>query len=94
MGFPVRRSIGEAIGSAACFVAVLTALVMIDERVRTRMTLMFSGNPSGQLNSWSERANLMVDALAQAARDQSIAHAPMLMFTLVAIVLVIFMLRT
>ena len=33
-------------------------------------------------------------AIALAARDQSIDHAPMLVFTAVAILLVIFMVRT
>lgn len=94
MAFTVRRTLGEALGSIACFVAVLTALVMIDDRVRERMSLLLSGTPSDQMNSWADRANLTVDAVVQAVHDQSIAHAPMLIFTVVAIVLVIFMLRT
>jgi hypothetical protein len=92
MGLPVRRTFGEALGSAFCFVAVLTALVAIDERVRDRMSLMFSDASVG--HGWSARASEIMDVVVQAAHDQSIAHAPMLIFTMVAVVLVLFMLRT
>lgn len=94
MGLTVRRTLGEAVGSAFCFVAVLVALVSIDDRVRDRMALLFSGSAATQVSSFGHRLNQVADALAQAVADQSIAHAPMLIFTMVAVVLVIFMLRT
>jgi hypothetical protein len=73
---------------------VLTALVAIDERVRYRMSLLFAEASNDRLGSWAERASALADVIAQAARDQSIAHAPLVIFSLVAVVLVIFMLRT
>jgi hypothetical protein len=73
---------------------VLTALVAIDNRVRDRMSLVFSEAASGHASSWVDRIGQVTDVLVQAAQDQSIAHAPMLVFTMVAVVLVIFMLRT
>lgn len=94
MGLTIRRSVGEAVGSACCFVAVLTALVAIDERVRGRMSLLFSDAAGDAAGSWGDRASQFADVLVQAARDQSIAHAPLVLFTMVAVVLVIFMLRT
>ena len=87
----LRRGAGEAIGSVVCFIAVLATLVAIDDRVRERITIEMS---SERLATWSERANSVVNVVLAVARDQSIAHAPLLVFSIVAVVLVLFMLRT
>lgn len=94
MGERARRSIGELAGSVVCFLAVLTALVAVDARVRERMVLLFSQASGDSVASWGDRVDGLIDAVVQAARDQSIDNAPMLIFALVAAVLVVFMLRT
>jgi hypothetical protein len=92
MGLTIRRSVGEIVGSALCFATVLGSLVAIDERVRDHFSMVFSQASAGR--GWISSGRDMADVLTQALHDQSIAHAPMLIFALVAVVLVIFMLRT
>ena len=94
MGVRPRLAIGEVAGSVFCFLAVLTALVAVDVRVRERVVLLFAEASGDSVASWSDRLNSLVDAIVQAARDQSIDNAPMLIFAIVAAVLVVFMLRT
>lgn len=87
----LTRGMGEAIASLICFICVLGALVAIDDRVRDRLSFEMS---SQQLTTWGERAGSVVNVILDVARDQSIAHAPLLVFSVVALVLVLFMLRT
>ena len=94
MGVRARRSIGELAGSVVCFLAVMTALVAVDVRVRERVVLLFSQATGDSVASWGDRVAGLVGAIVQAARDQSIDNAPMLIFAVVAAVLVVFMLRS
>lgn len=81
-------------GSAAGFLAVLGALVLVDDRVTHHVRALFSGGGSGEVQAIGNRMLMLGQALLQAARDQSIDHAPLLVFTAAAIVLVFFMVRT
>jgi hypothetical protein len=81
----------QTIASTAIFVAVLTVLVSIDERVRERFANLVSG---GDIAPWGDRASDLGQALIGAATYQSIEHAPLLVFATVGAVLVFFMLRT
>lgn len=92
-GFPSKfpRGLGEAIGSLICFLAVLGALVAADDRVRERLSLEMSREG---LATWTEHARRVGHVILDVARDQSIEHAPLLVFSVVAVVLVLFMLRT
>ena len=85
------RGIGEAIGSLLCFVGVLGALVAVDDRVRERLSLEMSREG---FDTWTERVGAVSNVILDVARDQSIEHAPLLVFSVVAVVLVLFMLRT
>ena len=82
---------GEAIGSLICAIGVLGALVAFDDRVRERLSLEMSREG---LATWGERASGVATVILAVARDQSIEHAPLLVFSVVAVVLVLFMLRT
>ena len=93
MELPARRAIAEIAGSVLCFLAVLTALVVVDVRVRERAALLFAQASGGSVASWGDRLNALVDVVVQAVRDQSINNAPLLIFAIVAAVLVAFMLR-
>ena len=85
------RGMGEAIASVMCFICILGALVAIDDRVSERLSFEMS---SQRLATWGQRAGSVVDVIVDVARNQSIEHAPLLVFSVVAVVLVLFMLRT
>jgi hypothetical protein len=88
------RGIREFIVSAACLIAVLAGLIAADSRVRDRLTAAFSTATHSGATEWTARVDAIGSAVLRAARDQSIEHAPMLIFAAVAAVLVVFMLRT
>jgi len=84
----------EWAGSIGGFLVVLTALVAVDDRVAHNVRALFHKGPGGEVAAIGDRLAVLGQVILQAARDQSIDHAPMLMFTVVAIVLVFFMVRT
>ncbi len=94
MSFFRRPVIGEAMASVISVVAVLATLVAIDGRVRDRFAALVSEASSDPIATWGQRATAFSDAVIQAARDHSIDQAPLLVFTVVAAALLIFMLRT
>jgi hypothetical protein len=80
--------------SLAGFMAVLVTLVVFDDRVARQLAIMSRHNPQREVVVMRDWLEALGSALALAVRDQSIEHAPMLVFTAVAILLVIFMVRT
>ena len=80
--------------SAICLVAVLVTLVGVDPRVQDRFSALVTQASSDRLSTWGDRADALGGAIMQAARDQSIDQAPLLVFSVVAAALLIFMLRT
>ena len=80
--------------SMAGFGAVLVTLIVLDDRVARQLAIMFRRAPERELVVMRDWLESLASAVALAARDQSIDHAPMLVFTAVAILLVIFMVRT
>jgi hypothetical protein len=85
------RDLGASI---AGYLVVLGILVAFDERVGRQLRLLFSRGPDLGGAGFGDRLGDLGHALLAAARDQSIDHAPMLVFTAVAIVLVFVMVRT
>jgi hypothetical protein len=81
-------------GSLAGFCIVLAALVAVDDRVAVQARALVNRGASSQMIAVGDRLSLLGHAILIAARDQSIDHAPMLVFTAAAIVLVFFMVRT
>lgn len=94
MALPMRRAIGDVVGSIICLGVVLAALITVDGRVRQRVSLLFTEAAGNRGESWGRRIEEVAGIVMQAARDQSIENAPLLLFTVTAAVLVIFMLRT
>jgi hypothetical protein len=91
----MRRVFGDTITSIGAMLLVLVTLVLFDDRVRERAGMLFGGgHPTAQLASVGERARDLALGILQVARDQSLDHASLMIFTLVAMVLVLFMLRT
>lgn len=91
----MRRAISDTLISMGALAAVLLALVAVDDRVREQLSLRFSGSSaSSELMQVSYGARNLVAVVVQAAKDQSLDHAPLMIFVLAASVLVLFMLRT
>lgn len=90
----MRRAINEALMSAATVALLLLVLVAVDDRVRSEVKLRFVSHPTEQLTVAGQQARDLTSVIAQAARDQSVAHAPLVIFAVAATVLVVFMLRT
>jgi hypothetical protein len=91
----MRRVLGDALVSLGALAALLTTLVLVDDRVREQVSLRLSGTrPSDELVNAGTHLRTLVTVVLEALRDQSVEHAPMLLFVLAATVLVLFMLRT
>lgn len=90
----MRRAFGEGLMSAGALTILVLTLVAIDDRVREQIWLRASAPPSAQLHSAGTNVRELTAVMVEAARDQSLAHAPLLIFGLAATVLVLFMLRT
>ena len=84
----------DLIGSMIGFLAVLGALILLDPRVGQHLRALVRGGAPRGVNDIGDQLGALGDALLIAARDQSIGHAPLLVFSLAAIVLVFFMVRT
>jgi hypothetical protein len=80
--------------SAGTVAILLLVLIAFDDRVRDQVSRRIVAHPSQEVASVGRQASNLTNAIAVAARDQSRGHAPLLIFTLAAGVLVLFMLRT
>lgn len=89
----MRRAFGEALMSAGAIAILLVALVAVDSRVRDEISRRVA-KPSVELAGAGQQVRDLTSVIAEAVRDQSLAHAPLLIFALAATVLVLLMLRT
>ena len=89
----MTRGIKQGFISTAIFAVVLAALVSVDDRVRERFSSVLMGGGQG-LTPWGDRVGDLGDALMSALRHQSIENAPLLIFTAVGAVLVVFMVKS
>jgi hypothetical protein len=80
--------------SAGTVVILLMVLIGADDRVRDQVSMHLHAGPSVELRSAARQLGDLTTVITSAAREQSIGHAPLLIFTLAAAVLVLFMLRT
>ncbi len=88
----MKLGIRQGILSTVIFLVVLAGLVSVDDRVRDRVGDLFGGGNS--VSPWGDRAGDLGNALMSAVRYQSIENAPLLVFTAVGAVLVVFMVGT
>ena len=89
----MKRVFGDALISVGVVAMVLTVLVSVDVRVREQGDGMLnSATPRATVGggAWREVGSTLVDAVMR----QSIDHAPMMIFVVVAVVLLLFMVRT
>lgn len=89
----MRRAFKEVLLSLGTVAVVLLVLVGIDDRVRSELSLRVA-NPTEQIADAGQHARSVTWVVVRAARSQSLAHAPLLIFALAATVLTLFMLRT
>jgi hypothetical protein len=89
----MRRAFPEALMSAGSVLILLLVLIGFNDGVRDQVSRRVS-HPSVELASVGRQARHVTNVIAQSARDHSLGHAPLLIFTLAAAVLVFFMLRT
>ena len=79
--------------SAGTVVILLLVLIAYDDGVRDHLARRVA-HPSVEVASIARQLHDLTTVIVAAARDQSLGHAPLLIFTLAAAVLVLFMLRT
>jgi hypothetical protein len=90
----MRRQLREAVLSVGAVVILLLVLTAMDDRVREQVSLRVVAHPSVELASAGRHVRDLTTVISEAARYQTIGHAPLLIFTLAAAVLMLFMLRT
>jgi hypothetical protein len=89
-----RQKIGEGLLTAGSMILLIVMLVAIDWRTSQKATSFIQDRPFRALGSgvaWLEGAG---SAFLDAIRYQSLEHAPMMVFFVVAVILVLFMTRT
>ena len=91
----MRRAFGDALISAGALTCLLLAFIVSSDRVREQVSLRFSGaHGSSELMNAGTQVRDLASVIFEAARDQSLEHAPLVIFVVAASVLVLFMLRT
>jgi hypothetical protein len=91
----IPRAFSDVLISGAALLTLIVMLAAFDVRVREQISLRVgAGSPSTQVTDASVAIRDVVSVVVAAVRDQSIAHAPLVIFVLAATVLVLFMLRT
>ena len=92
----IRRAFGDVLISAGALVALISLLAAFDGRVREQISLRIGSGAgaSAQVAEASAALRDLTTLVVDAVRDQSIEHAPLVIFVLAATVLVLFMLRT
>jgi len=89
----MRRVLGDALISAGAMLILLLVLVSVDDRVRERVSALATPSRS-ELVSAGTMVGQVSAVVVRAVRDQSVEHAPMMIFAVAATVLVLCMLRT
>jgi hypothetical protein len=90
----VRRVYGDLLVSAGVLAAVLGVLVSIDVRVREQVHTALSAASPADVGDAGARLREVTLTLFEAARTQSIDHAPLVVFAIVAAVLLLALARS
>jgi hypothetical protein len=88
----MRRLGSDALISGGVVIAVLIILLSVDVRVREQVRTVLGTTSSVQ--AAGSRVGEVGTVLFEAARTQSLDHAPMMIFVVAATVLVLFMVRS
>ena len=91
----MQRRFSEFLISAGALVALIVVLAAFDGRVREQIELrLAAGSASEQVADAGGVVRDLAAVIFDAVRDQSIQHAPLVIFVLAATTLLEFMLRT
>jgi Na+-transporting methylmalonyl-CoA/oxaloacetate decarboxylase gamma subunit len=88
------RALRETLMSVGSVLILLSVLIAFDAGVRDQVSRRVLTHPAAEVVSVERQAHDLTNVIVAAAREQSRGHAPLLIFTLAASVLVVFMLRT
>jgi hypothetical protein len=88
-----RGAVAETLLSAGAVMVLLVALVAVDPSVRQELSQR-TAQPGWELASAGSRVHALTTVVAQAVHQQSLAHAPLVIFGLAAVILLLLMLRT
>lgn len=81
-----------AIGGAG---ALIVGLAIVDDRVRVELGRVFSGRPpTAEIKSLAGQVEDLLRITWHAIQDQSVENAPLVIFSIAALVLVVWMTRT
>ena len=90
-----RRTLIDAVVAGGALLLLMVVLSSFDQRVRDQLSLRLGTTPvSSQIGEVAAFASGAAAVVLTAVRDQSIEHAPLVIFVLAASVLMLFMLRT
>ena len=90
----MRITLGDVFMSLGAVAVLLLTLLAVDHRVRDEISWrMAVGRPSAELRETGGRLHNLGHVVYVAARDQSLDHAPLVTFVVVAAGLVILMLK-
>jgi hypothetical protein len=85
-----RHLWNDTLATVGVLVFVLAVLISVDERVREQTSSILS---PGAVSSIPKQLGEVGSALVEAARTQSLEHAPLMSFIVVATVLLLGMMR-
>ena len=75
--------------------ALILGLAIVDERVRAQLGRVVSGRPpTEEIVSFGAQLQDLLNVLWQGVQDQSVENAPLVIFSVAALVLVVWMTRT
>ena len=91
----IKKAFSDAAISIGALAVLLALLISVDQRVREQVSLRFNTDTAqSEVKDAAGHVRDVAMVLVDAARDQTIAHAPMMIFVSAATVLMVFMLRT
>jgi len=90
----MRRKYKEIVMSVGAVGLLLLVLVSFDERVKREVSRRWHAGPSAEVTEFGHTARQLSTVVVQAARDQGLAHTPILVFVVAGSVLLFFMTRT
>jgi len=93
-GDAVRRKHTEIVMSIGAVGLLLLVLISFDQRVRREFSMRWTQGPTVQATEFTLTAKRLALVVVQAARDQGLAHTPVLLFVFAGSVLFLFMVRT
>jgi hypothetical protein len=90
----MRRRLNDVVISVLALSVLLLMLVSVDPRVRDQVETTLNTPPTMMIRSVTNDVRNVSKVVVRAAEDHSLANAPMVIFGIAAVVLVVFMLRT